>query len=100
MTDLPRLLRAQLTDTFSFSKIDLVRVIGARDTTRKFLFRLVDGNLIESVVIPGSPALYGGGSDRPTICVSTPVGGAFGCKFFAGGVGGFFRTLVAHANVS
>jgi adenine C2-methylase RlmN of 23S rRNA A2503 and tRNA A37 len=45
MTDMPRSLRARLMERFSLGKIDLVRVLGARDTTRKFLFRLADGNL-------------------------------------------------------
>jgi hypothetical protein len=56
MTDLPRSLRTRVMERFSLGKIDLVRVLGARDTTRKFLFRLLDGNLIESVLIPASPA--------------------------------------------
>jgi 23S rRNA (adenine2503-C2)-methyltransferase len=96
MTDLPRPLRARLVDTFSFSPIDLVRVLGARDTTRKFLFRLADGNLIESVLIPASLALYGARSDRRTICVSTQVGCAYGCKFCASGLEGFSRNLSAN----
>jgi 23S rRNA (adenine2503-C2)-methyltransferase len=95
MTDLPRPLRRWLLDTFSFGKIDLMRVLGARDTTRKFLFRLADGNLIESVLIPASLALYGGRSDRRTICVSTQVGCAYGCKFCASGLEGFSRNLSA-----
>src|SRR5438046_6402396 len=93
MTDMPRSLRTRLMERFSLGKIDLVRVLGARDTTRKFLFRLADGNLIESVLIPASPALYGGRSDRRTICVSTQVGCAYGCKFCASGLEGFYRNL-------
>src|SRR5207302_5790179 len=65
----------------------------SRDTTRKFLFRLTDGSLIESVLIPASPALYGSRSDRRTICVSTQVGCAYGCKFCASGLDGFSRNL-------
>ena len=93
MTDLPRELRAQLAERFAFDKIDIVRVLGSADTTRKFLFRLADGNLIESVLIPASPALYGSRSDRRTICVSTQVGCAYGCKFCASGLEGFSRNL-------
>jgi len=96
MTNLPRSLRNRLSETFSLGKIDLVRVLGARDTTRKFLFRLVDRNLIESVLIPASLALYGGRSDRRTICVSTQVGCAYGCKFCASGLEGFSRNLSAN----
>jgi 23S rRNA (adenine2503-C2)-methyltransferase len=54
---------------------------------------LHDGNLIESVLIPASPALYGERSDRRTICVSTQVGCAYGCKFCASGLEGFSRNL-------
>jgi 23S rRNA (adenine2503-C2)-methyltransferase len=95
MTNLPRPLRGRLSETFSLGNIDLVRVVGARDTTRKFLFRLGDGSLIESVLIPASLALYGGRSDRRTICVSTQVGCAYGCKFCASGLEGFSRNLSA-----
>jgi 23S rRNA (adenine2503-C2)-methyltransferase len=93
MTDLPRDLRAQLAAQFVFGKIDIVRVLGSGDTTRKFLLRLGDGSLIESVLIPASPALYGSRSDRRTICVSTQVGCAYGCKFCASGLEGFSRNL-------
>ncbi len=94
MTDLPQALRAQLKDRFSFDDLEIVRVLGSKDTTQKFLFRLGDGNLIESVLIPASPALYGQRSDRRTICVSTQVGCAYGCKFCASGLEGFSRNLL------
>lgn len=96
MTDLPQSLRMWLAETFSIGKIDIVRVLGSRDTTRKFLFRLSDENLIESVLISASPALYGAKSDRRTLCVSTQVGCAYGCKFCASGLEGVTRNL--HAN--
>jgi 23S rRNA (adenine2503-C2)-methyltransferase len=96
MTDLPQSLRARLAQKFSFSKANIVQALGAGDTTRKFLFRLADGNLIESVLIPASPALYGEKSDRRTICISTQIGCAYGCKFCASGLEGFFRNLRAN----
>lgn len=96
MTDLPQALRTRLAEKFASSKIDIVRVLGSQDTTRKFLFRLSDDNLIESVLIPASPALYGNRSDRRTICVSTQVGCAYGCKFCASGLEGFSRNLRAN----
>ncbi|CAN5507022.1 23S rRNA (adenine(2503)-C(2))-methyltransferase RlmN [soil metagenome] len=95
MTDLPAAVRAQLAADFKFVRPELVRVLGSKDTTRKFLFRLADGNLIESVLIPASPALYGETSDRRTACVSTQVGCAYGCKFCASGLDGFSRNLEA-----
>jgi 23S rRNA (adenine2503-C2)-methyltransferase len=93
MTDLPHKLRSQLARLFAFDRLEPVRALGSRDSTRKFLFRLADGNLIESVLIPASAALYGEKSDRRTICISTQVGCAYGCKFCASGLEGFSRNL-------
>src|SRR5256714_372252 len=95
MSDLPQGLRARLAQEFVFGNLETVRVLGSKDTTRKFLFRMSDSNLIESVLIPASPALYGERSDRRTICVSTQVGCAYGCKFCASGLDGFSRNLDA-----
>src|SRR6185503_18453672 len=66
---------------------------GSRDTTEKYLWRLSDGALIESVLIPASPGLYGEASDRHTLCVSTQVGCAYGCRFCASGLDGWKRHL-------
>ncbi len=93
MTDLPDQLRTRLAKHLAFDRLKVLRVLGSRDTTRKFLFRLADENLIESVLIPASPALYGAKSDRRTICISTQVGCAYGCKFCASGLEGFSRNL-------
>jgi 23S rRNA (adenine2503-C2)-methyltransferase len=95
MSDLPQALRERLANDFAFGNLETVRVLGSKDTTQKFLFRLGDENLIESVLIPASPALYGERSDRRTICVSTQVGCAYGCKFCASGLDGFSRNLDA-----
>ena len=95
MSDLPAALRARFAAEFQFVRLENVRVLGSKDTTQKFLFRLPDGALIESVLIPASPALYGEASDRRTICMSTQVGCAYGCKFCASGLDGFSRNLSA-----
>jgi 23S rRNA (adenine2503-C2)-methyltransferase len=93
MSDLPQALRERLSADFAFNNLETVRVLGSEDTTRKFLFRLTDSSLVESVLIPASPALYGERSARRTICVSTQVGCAYGCKFCASGLDGFSRNL-------
>ncbi len=93
MTNLPRALRDELRKHFSLTALELVRKQGARDTTQKFLWRLSDHSLIESVLIPANPALYGEASDRHTLCVSTQVGCAYGCKFCASGLDGWKRNL-------
>jgi 23S rRNA (adenine2503-C2)-methyltransferase len=93
MTNLPKLLREKLKGTFSLQTLELVRKQGAHDTTQKFLWRLHDHALVESVLIPANPALYGEASDRHTLCVSTQVGCAYGCKFCASGLDGLKRNL-------
>ena len=96
MSNLPKNLRERLEHTFSLEVLQLVRKQGARDTTQKFLWRLADGSFIESVLIPANPALYGEASDRHTLCVSTQVGCAYGCRFCASGLEGWKRNLGAH----
>ena len=93
MTNLPKSLRDRLGQEFSHCVLELVRKQGAHDTTQKFLWRLPDHALIESVLIPANPALYGEASDRHTLCVSTQVGCAYGCKFCASGLDGWKRNL-------
>jgi 23S rRNA (adenine2503-C2)-methyltransferase len=93
MSNLPKTLRDQLSSTYSLQALELVQKQGARDTTQKFLWRLNDGSLIESVLIPANPALYGERSDRHTLCVSTQVGCAYGCRFCASGLEGWKRNL-------
>ena len=93
MTNLPKALRDQLSSTYALHALELVRKQGSSDTTQKFLWRLKDGSLIESVLIPANPALYGERSDRHTLCVSTQVGCAYGCKFCASGLEGWKRNL-------
>jgi 23S rRNA (adenine2503-C2)-methyltransferase len=95
MTNLPKAVRELLRTNYSLQTLELVRKQGARDTTQKFLWRLSDHALIESVLIPANPALYGEASDRHTLCVSTQVGCAYGCKFCASGLEGWKRNLRA-----
>src|SRR3954452_1357150 len=93
MSNLPKALREKLQNTYTLGSLELVRKQGSRDTTQKFLWRLADQSLVESVLIPANPALYGEPSDRHTLCVSTQVGCAYGCKFCASGLEGWKRNL-------
>jgi 23S rRNA (adenine2503-C2)-methyltransferase len=95
MTNLPASLRAKLAGSFRLTALAHSTTQGSADTTRKFLFRLHDGRYVESVLIPANPALYGEKSDRRTLCVSSQVGCAYGCKFCASGLAGFTRNLDA-----
>lgn len=93
MTNLPAALREKLAASFRISALSHTHTQGSEDTTRKFLFKLHDGRYVESVLIPANPALYGEKSDRRTLCVSSQVGCAYGCKFCASGLAGFTRNL-------
>ena len=96
MSNLPKALREKLRENYTLQALELVRKQGSHDTTQKFLWKLADGSLIESVLIPANPALYGEGSDRHTLCISTQVGCAYGCKFCASGLDGWKRNLGVH----
>ena len=100
MKNLPASLRSSLAELHPIRLPEVVTVSGSQDTTRKLLLRLHDGELIETVLIPASPALYGEESDRRTLCVSSQVGCAYGCKFCASGLDGWKRHLSADEIVS
>ncbi len=95
MSNISQGLRQALAEEFLIPVLENVRKIGAADTTQKFLFKLRDGQLIESVLIPASPALYGEPTDRLTACLSSQVGCAYGCTFCASGLNGWKRNLEA-----
>jgi 23S rRNA (adenine2503-C2)-methyltransferase len=95
MTNLPVTLRQQLEAAYDFTALKLAKLQGSHDTTRKLLWELRTGDYIESVLIPASTDLFGERSDRFTLCVSTQVGCAYGCKFCASGLEGWKRNLTA-----
>lgn len=85
MSDLSQALRKKLEDDFSFASLELSKTLESCDGTKKFLFRLNDGNFIESVIIPAE--------ERFTGCISTQAGCKFACRFCASGSAGFKRNL-------
>src|SRR5690606_12435234 len=93
MSNLPQALREELERSFSLERLEVVRVAGSRDSTRKYLYRLGDGRLVETVRIPANVHFDGGQSDRITLCVSSQVGCAYACAFCASGLAGFTRNL-------
>lgn len=100
MSNLPAALRTALADAYPLRPLKHCLTKGSSDTTRKFLLELPDGRYVETVLIPASPALYGEKSDRHTLCVSSQVGCAYGCKFCASGLDGFTRNLTPAEIVS
>ncbi|MDE2125462.1 MAG: 23S rRNA (adenine(2503)-C(2))-methyltransferase RlmN [Armatimonadetes bacterium] len=87
MTDLPLALRGQLAREFVTGLPETVLKVDAADGTAKYLLRLGDGEIVESVYLPYS--------SRTSCCLSTQVGCAAGCRFCATGQGGFSRNLTA-----
>src|SRR5213596_1153216 len=86
-TDLPAALRAQLGDAFPLTRLSCDAAQQSSDGTEKFLWKLADGEAVESVLIPEGK--------RRTLCISSQVGCALGCVFCATGRMGFRRNLSA-----
>jgi len=84
-TELPLALRADLSRAFPLPRLALATRELSADGTRKFLWRLPDGEAIESVLIPTGK--------RRTLCISSQAGCALGCRFCATGRMGFRRNL-------
>jgi 23S rRNA (adenine2503-C2)-methyltransferase len=101
MTNLPRGLRARLSERFAGAGLTLDRHQAGDDGwTHKLLFRLPGGDAIESVLMLYPPAgagpdddWEGGRQGRATVCISTQAGCAMGCTFCATGQFGFTRHL-------
>jgi 23S rRNA (adenine2503-C2)-methyltransferase len=87
MTDLPRALRATIATGFTLTTPALDARETSSDGTEKFLLRLADGQQIEAVFIPDTPAM--------TFCISTQVGCAMACAFCLTGRMGLARQLTA-----
>ena len=85
MTELPKSLRAQLSEAFVLPRLSIAARQRSSDGTEKFLFMLRDGQAIESVAIPEN--------DRLTLCISSQAGCALQCAFCATGAMGFQRNL-------
>jgi len=91
MTDFGRELRAKLSEKASIGELSFVTRYDSQEmNTEKYVFRLSDGNLIESVLMSYEDHL---GPSRMTACISTQVGCAMGCTFCASEKGGFTRDL-------
>jgi 23S rRNA (adenine2503-C2)-methyltransferase len=85
MSELPRAFRELLAEHFSVPRLVIAARQRSSDGTEKFLFRLPDGEAIESVAIPEH--------NRMTLCISSQAGCALKCAFCATGRMGFSRNL-------
>jgi 23S rRNA (adenine2503-C2)-methyltransferase len=92
-TNLPKSLREKLAQNLDFSPIKPKLYLDSSDKqTRKTLFELNDGQVIEAVLMRYDPETFTGRSRR-TLCISTQAGCAMGCVFCATGQMGFKRHL-------
>ncbi len=92
ITTLSNELRKKLSEQFFIKAFKEIAIVKSRDGTKKFLFELNDGKMIETVLIKDKNIQ---GKLRNTLCVSTQVGCAMHCKFCATGQMGFKRNLSA-----
>lgn len=87
MTNLSGAFRKKLDCLYEVPKVQMVaRQISKKDPTEKFLFELVDGSMIESVLMKYD---YGN-----SVCISSQVGCRMGCRFCASAIGGLERNLM------
>ena len=85
MSALPKSLRTILKAEVNINPLENLAIEYSNDGTIKYLFRLHDGETIESVLIPGEK--------KYTLCISTQVGCAMGCRFCLTAAQGFKRNL-------
>lgn len=88
ITELSKELRNRLSEKAYIGNLSIIDRLTSKDGTEKFLFGLEDGESIESVLIPDE--------DRLTLCISSQVGCAMGCKFCLTGRLGLKRNLAPH----
>ena len=87
MTNLPKSLREKCKEHFTYTSLTAIKVQESRvDGTKKFLFALSDGNLVESVWMR-----YKHGN---SVCISSQVGCKMGCRFCASTLDGWQRNLL------
>lgn len=88
MSDLSKGLREKLSESFGLSTVEIIKKFSsAIDGTNKYLLRLSDGNVIESVAMRYKHGV--------SVCISTQVGCLMGCKFCASTIGGKVRNLTS-----
>lgn len=88
MNNIPKSLREKLKETSIIGNIDMeLRLESEIDNTKKYLFLLNDGNIIETVAMEYD--------NRVTVCVSNQVGCRMGCRFCASTIDGLERNLEA-----
>jgi 23S rRNA (adenine2503-C2)-methyltransferase len=92
MTDIGKKTRELLSSHFTINRLEPVEIKKSVDGSEKTLFRLMDGNHIETVLIPEK--------NHHTLCISTQVGCAQSCRFCLTARDGFIRNLTTGEIIS
>lgn len=87
MTTLAKGVRLELAELFTINRLEAAMTEISKDGTRKWLFKLADGALVETVYIPEA--------DRGTLCVSSQIGCTLNCRFCHTGTQMLVRNLTA-----
>ena len=85
MTDVGKQSRTLLSRHFSIDRLETARIETSQDGSQKYLFKLTDGAYVETVLIPEK--------NHYTLCISSQVGCAQGCRFCLTARGGLVRNL-------
>jgi len=85
ITNISKELRSLLAQHYTISRLEKVKVLSSTDGSQKYIFKLTDGNLIETVLIPEK--------NHATLCISSQVGCALECQFCQTAQNGFIRNL-------
>jgi len=93
MSNLPQPLRDRLEQEFEIAPTKRILAKESADETEKLLLEMGDHSLVETVVIRAPQVGVGQKNSRKTICISTQVGCAYGCRFCASGLAGWKRDL-------
>ena len=99
MTNIPLAMREQLAEELPLHFPTIENRLVSRDGTRKYVLRLADGALVETVGIPSHETTDAGLPKRLSVCVSTQVGCPIGCTFCATGGKGPRRLTVPGAPI-
>ncbi|TQV61544.1 MAG: 23S rRNA (adenine(2503)-C(2))-methyltransferase RlmN [Sulfurovum sp.] len=98
MKNIPQNLREELQKTYTINPMKIVKVEESRDGSKKYLFELVDGHTIETVLLLMRDEQFHEDGvlkhhKRYTVCISSQVGCKIGCAFCSTAKGGFIRNL-------
>lgn len=92
MTDIGLEIKKIISQHFTIDRLEKKKIETSKDGSKKYLFGLRDGNHIESVLIPEK--------NHYTLCISSQIGCAQGCRFCMTAMGGFVRNLTMSEIVS